>query len=243
MTTSLTTDCLFREDSYLRDCSASVVEITEAGGIVLDRTVFYAASGGQPADRGVLTTATGDVIQIAGASFINPEKTEIAHLPAAATGLSLKIGEPVHAVIDWDLRYARMRMHTALHLLSAALPYPVTGGAVGDTDGRLDFDIPAAGLDKDEITGKLATMIAADAQVRTSWITDAELEAKPGLIKTMSVKPPMGTGRVRLIEIAGYDLQPCGGTHVGTTREIGDVRVTQIEKKGKQNRRVRIAFA
>jgi misacylated tRNA(Ala) deacylase len=191
----------------------------------------------------VLTTATGDVIQIAGASFINPEKTEIAHLPAAATGLSLKIGEPVHAVIDWDLRYARMRMHTALHLLSAALPYPVTGGAVGDTDGRLDFDIPEAGLDKDEITGKLAKMIAADAQVRTSWITDAELEAKPGLIKTMSVKPPMGTGRVRLIEIVGYDLQPCGGTHVGTTREIGDVRVTQIEKKGKQNRRVRIAFA
>jgi misacylated tRNA(Ala) deacylase len=243
MTTSLTTDCLFREDSYLRDCSASVVEITEAGGIVLDRTVFYAASGGQPADRGVLTTATGDVIQIAGASFINPEKTEIAHLPAAATGLSLKIGEPVHAVIDWDLRYARMRMHTALHLLSAALPYPVTGGAVGDTDGRLDFDIPEAGLDKDETTGKLAKMIAADAQVRTSWITDAELEAKPGLIKTMSVKPPMGTGRVRLIEIVGYDLQPCGGTHVGTTREIGDVRVTQIEKKGKQNRRVRIAFA
>jgi misacylated tRNA(Ala) deacylase len=243
MTTSLTTDCLFREDSYLRDCSASVVEITEAGGIVLDRTVFYAASGGQPADRGVLTTATGDVIQIAGASFINPEKTEIAHLPAAATGLSLKIGEPVHAVIDWDLRYARMRMHTALHLLSAALPYPVTGGAVGDTDGRLDFDIPEAGLDKDEITGKLAKMIAADAQVRTSWITDAELEARPALIKTMSVKPPMGTGRVRLIEIVGYDLQPCGGTHVGTTREIGDVRVTQIEKKGKQNRRVRIAFA
>jgi misacylated tRNA(Ala) deacylase len=239
----MTTDCLFREDSYLKDCSASVVEITEAGGIVLDRTVFYAASGGQPADRGVLTTATGDVIQIAGASFINPEKTEIAHLPAAATGLSLKIGEPVHAVIDWDLRYARMRMHTALHLLSAALPYPVTGGAVGDTDGRLDFDIPEAGLDKDEITGKLAKMIAADAQVRTSWITDAELEAKPGLIKTMSVKPPMGTGRVRLIEIVGYDLQPCGGTHVGTTREIGDVRVTQIEKKGKQNRRVRIAFA
>jgi misacylated tRNA(Ala) deacylase len=148
----MTTDCLFREDSYLRACSASVVEMTEAGGIVLDRTIFYAASGGQPADRGVLTTATGDAIPIAGVSFVNPEKTEIAHLPAAATPLSLKIGEPVHAVIDWDLRYARMRMHTALHLLSAALPYPVTGGAVGDTDGRLDFDIPEAGLDKDEIT-------------------------------------------------------------------------------------------
>ena len=165
------------------------------------------------------------------------------HLPAATTGLSPKIGEPVHALIDWELRYARMRMHTALHLLSAVLPYPVTGGAVGDTEGRLDFDIPEAGLDKDELTQKLAKMIAANAEVRSFWITDAELEAKPNLVKTLSVKPPIGTGRVRLIEIVGYDLQPCGGTHVYRTREIGDVRVTQIEKKGKQNRRVRLAFA
>jgi misacylated tRNA(Ala) deacylase len=237
------TDCLFREDSYLKECSATVLGLTDAGGIVLDRTVFYAASGGQPADRGVLTTATGDAVLIENASFTDAGKTVIAHLPVAATGLSLKVGEPVHAVIDWDLRYARMRMHTALHLLSAALPYPVTGGAIGDTDGRLDFDIPEAGLDKDEITQKLAKMIAAGAEVRSSWITDAELEARPGLVKTMSVKPPMGTGRVRLIEIVGYDLQPCGGTHVHATNEIGAVRVTQIEKKGKQNRRVRIAFA
>jgi misacylated tRNA(Ala) deacylase len=237
------TDCLFREDSYLTECSATVVGLTEAGGIVLDRTVFYAASGGQPADRGVLTTATGDAILIENATFTDAGKTEIAHLPAATTGLSLKIGEPVHAMIDWEIRYARMRMHTALHLLSAVLTYPVTGGAVGDADGRLDFDIPEAGLDKDDISGKLDKMIAADAEVRAFWITDAELEAKPNLIKTMSVKPPMGTGRVRLIEIVGYDLQPCGGTHVHTTKEIGDVRVTQIEKKGKQNRRVRLAFA
>src|SRR6266545_4964388 len=237
------TDCLFREDSYLKECSATVLGVTDAGGIVLDRTVFYAASGGQPADRGVLTTATGDAVLIENASFTDAGKTVIAHLPAAATGLSLKVGEPVHAVIDWDLRYARMRMHTALHLLSAALPYPVTGGAIGDADGRLDFDIPESGLDKDEITQKLAKMIAAGAEVRSSWITDAELDAKPSLVKTMSVKPPMGTGRVRLIEIVGYDLQPCGGTHVRATNEIGAVRVTQIEKKGKQNRRVRIAFA
>jgi misacylated tRNA(Ala) deacylase len=237
------TDCLFREDSYLKECSATVLGLTDAGGIVLDRTVFYAASGGQPADRGMLTTATGDAVLIENASFTDPGKSVIAHLPAAATGLSLKVGEPVHAVIDWDLRYARMRMHTALHLLSAALPYPVTGGAIGDVDGRLDFDIPEAGLDKDEITQKLAKMITAGAEVRSSWITDAELEARPGLVKTMSVKPPMGTGRVRLIEIVGYDLQPCGGTHVHATNEIGAVRVTQIEKKGKQNRRVRIAFA
>jgi misacylated tRNA(Ala) deacylase len=237
------TDCLFRDDSYLRECTALVVGLTEAGGIVLDRTVFYAASGGQPADRGVLTTATGDAVSIVNASYTDTEKTEIAHLPLATTGVQFKIGEPVHAAIDWNLRYARMRMHSALHLLSAVLPYPVTGGAVGDADGRLDFDIPAAGLDKDEITRKLADMIAAGAEIRSRWITDAELAAAPGLIKTMSVKPPAGTGRVRLIEIVGYDLQPCGGTHVRTTNEIGDVRVTQIEKKGKQNRRVRIAFA
>ena len=239
----MSTDCLFREDSYLKDCAATVVGLTAAGGIVLDRTVFYAASGGQPADRGVLTTATGDPIAITGASFTDAGKTEIAHLPAATSGPRLKLGEPVHAMIDWELRYARMRMHTALHLLSAVLPYPVTGGSVGDTDGRLDFDIPEAGLDKDEITKKLAKMIAAGADVTSRWITDQELEASPGLVKTMSVKPPLGTGRVRLIEIVGYDLQPCGGTHVRKTNEIGDVRVTQIEKKGKLNLRVRIAFA
>jgi misacylated tRNA(Ala) deacylase len=239
----MSTDCLFREDSYLKECSATVVGLTDAGGVMLDRTVFYAASGGQPADRGVLTTATGDSIPIANAGYTDAAKSEIAHLPAATGGLNLKIGETVHAAIDWDLRYARMRMHTALHLLSAVLPYPVTGGAVGDTDGRLDFDIPEAGLDKDEITRKLAAMVAAGAEVRSRWITDAELEDAPGLVKTMSVKPPIGSGRVRLIEIVGYDLQPCGGTHVHRTNEIGGVRVTQIEKKGKQNRRVRIAFA
>lgn len=239
---AMPTDCLFREDSYLKECSATVVGLTETGGIVLDRTVFYAVSGGQASDGGVLTTSGGDAILIANATFTDPGKTEIAHLPAVATGINLRVGDPVHALIDWDRRYARMRMHTALHLLSAALPFPVTGGAVGDTDGRLDFDLPEAGLDKDEITGRLVRMIAADAEVHTYWITDEELAAKPNLVRTMSVKPPIGTGRVRLVEIVGYDLQPCGGTHVRHTREIGDVRVVQIEKKGKQNRRVRIAF-
>jgi misacylated tRNA(Ala) deacylase len=237
------TDCLFREDSYLKECSATVVGLTETGGIVLDRTVFYAVSGGQPSDGGIVTAAGGGPIVIANATFTDPGKTEIAHQAAVTTGMNLRVGDPVHALIDWDRRYARMRMHTALHLLSAALPFPVTGGAVGDTDGRLDFDIPEAGLDKDEITERLASMIAANAEVRSYWITDDELAAKPNLIKTMSVKPPMGTGRVRLVEVVGYDLQPCGGTHVRNTREIGDVRVVQIEKKGKQNRRVRIAFA
>ena len=237
------TDCLFREDAYLQECGATVVGTAENGGTVLDRTVFYAASGGQPADYGHLVRASGDSIRITGAQFIDQAKTEIAHVAAAADGPRLVPGEIVQARIDWPARYARMRMHTALHLLSAVLPYPVTGGSVGDTEGRLDFDIPDAGLDKDEITAKLRAMITAAADVRAYWITDADLEANPGLVKTMSVKPPMGTGRVRLIEIAGYDLQPCGGTHVRNTREIGEVRVTQIEKKGRQNRRVRIAFA
>jgi misacylated tRNA(Ala) deacylase len=237
----MTTECLFRENAYLDHCTARVVEIGERG-IVLDRTVFYATSGGQPADRGVLARADGGEIAIAGAAYTDPAKTVIAHAPADAAA-SPAVGDELAAKIDWELRYRRMRMHTALHLLSAVLPYPVTGGSVGEDESRLDFDIPEAGLDKDEITRKLAAMIAADAPVITRWITDAELAANPGLVKTMSVKPPMGSGRVRLVEIAGYDLQPCGGTHVRRTSEIGAVRVTQIEKKGKQNRRVRIGWA
>ena len=235
------TDCLFREDSYLKECDAKVVGIEPNGGIVLDRTVFYAASGGQPADPGMLTTASGATIAVTGVVFIDPGKTTIAHVPAPG-GPAVAIGDTVKAAVDWRVRHARMRMHTALHLLSAVLPYPVTGGSVGEAESRLDFDIPEAGLDKDAITAKLAEMIAADAAVASRWITDAELEANPGLVKTMSVKPPMGTGRVRLIEIAGLDLQPCGGTHVRSTAEIGAVRVTQVEKKGKLNRRVRLAL-
>ncbi len=234
------TDCLFRDDSYLRGCDATIVAAT-AQGLVLDRTVFYANSGGQPGDRGVLATDAGE-IAVETAAYVDAGKTEIAHvLPAGVA--PPPPGARVSAAIDWETRYRRMRMHTALHLLSAALPFPVTGGSVGDIEGRLDFDIPEAGLDKDEITRKLADMIAADVAVTARWITDDELLANPSLVKTMSVKPPMGTGRVRLVEIAGCDLQPCGGTHVRRTGEIGAVRVTQIEKKGKQNRRVRIAFA
>jgi misacylated tRNA(Ala) deacylase len=147
------------------------------------------------------------------------------------------------ARLDWERRYARMRIHTALHLLSVVLPYPVTGGAIGDGDGRLDFDIPEAGVDKGELTQKLNELIARDAPVSDRWISDAELDANPSLVKTMRVKPPRGTGRVRLVEIEGIDLQPCGGTHVARTGEIGRVTVADIEKKGKQNRRVRIALA
>src|SRR4051794_20641610 len=237
----MATDCLFREDSYLKDCDAKVVAVEPNGGIVLDRTVFYAASGGQPADPGTLTTPSGAAVPIASVVFTDPGKTTIAHVPAPGAS-AVAVGDTVKAAIDWPIHHARMRMHTALHLLSAVLPYPVTGGSIGDAESRLDFDIPEAGLDKDAITAKLAEMIATGAAVTSRWITDAELEANPGLVKTMSVKPPMGTGRVRLIAIAGLDLQPCGGGRGRNTAEIGAVRVTQIEKKGKLTRRVRLAL-
>ena len=235
------TDCLFRDDSYLKSCEARVLALTEQVGIVLDRTVFYATSGGQPGDTGTLTTAAGVAVPIATAVYTDAAKTEIAHIPAP-NAPAISVGDAVTATVDWDKRYARMRMHTALHLLSAVLPYAVTGGSVGEAESRLDFDIPEAGLDKDDITAKVNAMIAGNAAVSARWISDDELAANPGLVKTMSVKPPMGTGRVRLIEIAGLDLQPCGGTHVRATGEIGKVQVTQIEKKGKLNRRVRLAL-
>jgi len=241
------TECLFRDDSYLKQCEARVVAVTEQGGIVLDRTVFYANSGGQPGDTGTLITADGTRIAIDNAVYTDAAKSEIAHILAkdspAPGSPALKVGDRVSAAIDWDKRYAHMRMHTALHLLSAVLPYAVTGGSVGESESRLDFDIPESGLDKDAITARVNEMIASDAAVRSRWISDEELAANPGQVKTMSVQPPMGTGRVRLIEIANLDLQPCGGTHVRATKEIGAVRVTQIEKKGKQNRRVRLALA
>jgi misacylated tRNA(Ala) deacylase len=239
----MSTECLFRDDAYLKDCKARVMAVNERGGIVLDRTVLYATSGGQPGDRGLLVTESGVELPIATAVYTDAAKSEIAHVPAEGVTARPGVGEPVSLSIDWDLRYRRMRMHTAMHLLSAVLSYPVTGGSVGEAESRLDFDIPEAGLDKDAITAKLADMIATDAEVRYRWISDEELAANPGLVKTMSVMPPMGTGRVRLVEIVGLDLQPCGGTHVHRTAEIGAVRVTAIEKKGKLNRRVRLALA
>src|SRR5258707_4203512 len=200
------TDCLFREDAYLTSTPATVVGLSEKGGIVVDRTCFYATSGGQPGDSGTLVTAAGE-FPLATAVYNDQLKTEIAHVPAEGVTMPA-VGEAVTLKIDWGPRYRRMRMHTALHLLSAILPYPVTGGAVNEDDSRLDFDIPEAGLDKDEITEKLNAMIATDAEVLSRWITDAELEANPALVKTMAVKPPIGTGRVRLIRIAGRDVRP-----------------------------------
>jgi misacylated tRNA(Ala) deacylase len=234
------TDPLFRQDAYLRETEAAVIEAAPER-IVLDTNLFYVQGGGQPGDRGVLVRADGSTVLIVNTIYDADRKT-ILHVPADGVGIP-EPGERVAARLDWDLRYKRMRAHTALHLLSVVLPYPVTGGAVGDGDGRLDFDSGEVAFDRNEIERKLNELVATDAAVSTRWITDDELAANPGLVKTMKVKPPTGGGRVRLVEIAGLDLQPCGGTHVAKLREIGRVAVTGIEKKGKINRRVRISLS
>ena len=236
------TEPLFRDDAYLREVTAVVTAVTPEGGIVLDRTVLYAQGGGQLGDPGTLVRQDGSEIAIATSNYA-PDRVSIVHVPATQAGPLPAVGEAVTVRLDWDRRWPRMRIHTALHLLSVVLPYPVTGGSNGEGEGRLDFDIQEAGLDKAELTQKLQELVQRDAAVSTRWISDAELDANPGLVKTMSVQPPRGSGRVRLVEIEGIDLQPCGGTHVARTGEIGSVVVTDIAKKGKQNRRVRIALA
>jgi len=236
----MSTKLLFRDDPYQPSASAKVIDLTERG-ILLDQTVFYAMGGGQPGDVGTMTLPDGRTIAISNTVWNDEAKTQVAHV-VSPEGLQPTIGDRVEITLDWPRRYARMKVHTALHLLSVALPFPVTGGSIGDSEGRLDFDIQDAGLDKDEIAAKVNAMIVQGAEVTERWITDAELDANPGLVKTMSVKPPRGSGHVRLVEIEGLDLQPCGGTHVRNTQEIGQIAVTQIEKKGKQNRRVRIAL-
>ena len=236
----MSTKLLFRDDPYQPSASAEVIDLTERG-IILDQTVFYAMGGGQPGDVGTMSLPDGRTIAISNTVWNDEAKTQVAHV-VSPEGLQPTIGDRVEIALDWPRRYARMKVHTALHLLSVALPFPVTGGSIGDSEGRLDFDIQDAGLDKDEIAAKVNAMIVQGAEVTERWITDAELDANPGLVKTMSVKPPRGSGHVRLVEIEGLDLQPCGGTHVRNTQEIGQIAVTQIEKKGKQNRRVRIAL-
>jgi misacylated tRNA(Ala) deacylase len=234
------TELLFRADGYLRSCSARVTE-ADPRGIRLDRTVFYAVGGGQPGDTGVLRLPSGQTIAIVDA-IKGAAPDEVIHVVTPGSALP-QPGTELVAEIDWDRRYRLMRMHTCLHLLCAVVPGAVTGGQVSDGRGRLDFDVPGSSLDREAIAGRLNTLIAGAHPVGPRWITDDELAAQPDLVRTMSVKPPSGSGRVRLIEISGIDLQPCGGTHIRNTAEIGPVAVTKIENKGKQNRRVILAFA
>ncbi|MFP6705466.1 MAG: alanyl-tRNA editing protein [Alphaproteobacteria bacterium] len=234
------TELVFRDDPYAKSCEARVIAINDRGGIELDRTVYYPTGGGQPGDTGTLRLADGREIVIA-TTVKGEGPDDVIHVPAEGQGPASE-GDTVTAVIDWDIRHRLMRIHTCLHLLSSVVEYPVTGGQISNGKGRLDFDMPEMTVEKDAITARLNELIAESHPVSTDWITDDELAAQPDLVKTMSVKPPMGQGRVRLIDVDGCDLQPCGGTHVANTSEIGQVRVRKIEKKGRQNRRVSIEF-
>jgi len=239
------TEFLFRSDSYLNAVSAKVVEINGLGGIVLDRTNFYATSGGQPGDTGFLEMADGEKIEIATTIHPDGEKAEIVHVPLEGQFVP-NVGDDITCHVDWENRYKLMRMHTALHLLSVVIPLPVTGGAIGAVKGRLDFQMEEPPVDKEALADQLNTLIERELDVSEEWITEAELDANPDLVKTMSVKPPSGQGKIRMIRIGKndetIDWQPCGGTHVANTREIGKIRFGKVEKKGKINRRVAIHF-
>lgn len=238
----MTTREQFREDAYLKSTDATVTAINDRGGIVLDQTVFYPMGGGQPGDSGVLELADGRSVKIATTVF-DKDAGQIVHVPEEEQSLP-EPGAAVSAQIDWDRRHNLMRMHTAMHLLCSLVPCPVTGGQVGDTKARLDFDMGDYQADKLALTDALNALVAADHPVDARWIADEELDAQPELVRTMSVQPPRGSGRVRLIDIGGsVDLQPCGGTHVARTGEIGPVRIAKIESKGRQNKRVQIVFA
>ncbi len=229
---------LFRDDSYLKSCQATVIAVDEQG-IQLDQTVFYPMGGGQPGDTGVLSTDDGRAVTIVDTRK-NRDTGAHVHVPQDGAP-ELSVGDTVTAQIDWDRRYRLMRMHSALHLLCAVIDGGVTGGQIGEEKSRLDFDLEETALDKDVIVAALNSLVSAGHAMGHRWITDAEMAENQDLVRTMSVKPPMGAGRVRLMEIAdGVDLQPCGGTHVANTSEIGELRVGKIENKGKHNRRVNI---
>jgi misacylated tRNA(Ala) deacylase len=236
------TDLLFRDDPYLAAADCQIIGHTPEGGLVVDRSVFYATGGGQPGDSGVLEWS-GGVLPIATTLKV---EGGIALIPAEPLPMP-PIGAPARQILDWARRHRHMRVHTALHILSVVIPLPVTGGQIGADKGRLDFDMPEPPGDIAAIEGVLNSLIARDLAVTDDWITDEELLANPALVKTMSVRPPMGQGRVRLVRIGAgggqIDLQPCGGTHVARTGEIGRVTISKIENKGRQNRRVTIALA
>lgn len=232
------TELTFRADAYLREAAATVIAHTPEGGIVLDRTIFYPTGGGQPGDSGSVSWQGNSLII---ATTVKADAEAIALVPAEPRELPM-IGTRVLQDLDWERRHRHMRVHTALHLLSVVIPLPVSGGSISVEKGRLDFDMPETLDDKEALDVKLNDLIELDLVVSDSWITEADLAANPRLVKTMSVKPPSGAGQVRLVRIGDgaeeIDLQPCGGTHVARTGEIGRVRLGKVEKKGRRNRRV-----
>ncbi|MEX0344064.1 MAG: alanyl-tRNA editing protein [Rhizobiaceae bacterium] len=236
-------EALFRDDAYLSTAEGKVVAINDRGGIILDRTNFYATSGGQPGDTGFFERSDGSKIAIAG-TVSGETKDEIIHVPANGEAVP-DIGEELVLHIDWDRRYRLMRMHTACHLLTVVCPFPITGAAVGENESRVDFDLPDASVTKDDVTSQMMDLIEADHPVFVRQITEEALQANPELIKSKNVRPPSGTGQIRLVCIGkdgSVDSQPCGGTHVSSTNEVGEINIGKIEKKGRENRRFRIRF-
>ena len=236
----MATELLFREDAYLKSARARVLAGSERG-IELDRTLFYPLGGGQAGDTGILVRASGERIAVSDTrKGEGPDR--VLHLLAPGSP-TLEAGEPVALEIDWERRYRLMRLHTALHLMSCVITAPVTGGNIVPEKARLDFDIELSQLNAEHIERETNALIASGVATQTEWITDAELDAQPELVKTMSVQPPRGAGRVRLLKIPGIDLQPCGGTHVANIAEIGAIRVLRIRSEGRHNKRVEIALA
>ncbi len=236
----MTTELLFRSDAYLKTAQAQVIAVHERG-IELDRTIFYPMGGGQMGDSGVLLRARGEAIAIADTRK-GDAIDSVLHIAAPSTP-SPEPGEMLTLEIDWQRRYALMRLHTALHVMSCVVVAPVTGGNISPDKARLDFDIDMSLLDAAKIEQETNALIARGAETETVWITEEELDARPELVKTMSVQPPRGGGRVRLLRIPGIDLQPCGGTHVKNIAEIGAIRVLKIRSEGRRNKRVEIALA
>ena len=236
------TELLFRADPYQTAAECRILAHTPEGGLVVDRTVFYPTGGGQPGDSGLLDWSGG---RLPIATTLKLDNGRVALVPAEPLAMP-PVGTPVRQLLDWSRRHRHMRVHTALHLLSVVIPLPVTGGAIAQDRGRLDFDMPEPPGDPSVISGVLNALIERDLPVTEDWITDAELEANPGLVKTMSVRPPTGHGRVRLVRIGQgadqVDLHHCGGTHVARTGEIGRIEIGKIENKGRQNRRVTISL-
>ena len=230
------TEALYRDDAYLRTCEATVVAL-EDGALILDRTICYPLGGGQPGDTGSVSWADGT------ATIVDTRYGaggNIRHVLAEGDPVP-DSGTPVTVTLDWDRRYRHMRMHTALHLLGSVLQFGVTGGNIGSEKSRLDFDMEDP-VDKEAVNAALRVLVANDAPVTSRWISDTELDAQLELVRTMSVKPPRGAGQIRLLEIDSIDLQPCGGTHLKSTAEVGAVRVSKVEKKGRHNRRVNIVL-
>jgi misacylated tRNA(Ala) deacylase len=236
----MTTERLFRNDAYLKTATARVVAVSERG-IELDRTIFYPQGGGQMGDAGVLVRDSGERIAVADTRK-GEAPDSVLHVVAAGTPMPA-VGENLALEIDWARRYALMRLHTALHVMSCVVVAPVTGGNIAPDKARLDFDIDMSLLDASRIEQETNALIARGVDTETVWITDEELDARPELVKTMSVQPPRGSGRVRLLRIPGIDLQPCGGTHVRNIAEIGAIRVLKIKSEGRRNRRVEIGLA